>query len=293
MKGIVLAGGHGRRMEPITRATSKQLLPVYDKPLIYYSLSTLLLADIKDILIISKPEHQQGFEALFGDGSQLGIHISYAPQPTRGGIAEAFLIGADFIGDDTVALVLGDNIFYGSGFQEELVRARENAEKGIATLFGYRVEDPENYGVVEFNHAGDAVSLEEKPQEPRSNYVVTGLYFYDNRVVEFARRLTPATNGELEVTDLNRCYLDDATLKVEQLPSDFAWFDTGTVDSLFNVSEFIRVVQNNTGVKVAALEELAYNAGWIRRAQLLKLADSLKRTEYGRYLEKIALSSRR
>lgn len=293
MKGIVLAGGHGRRMEPITRATSKQLLPVYDKPLIYYSLSTLLLAGIRDILIISKPEHQKGFEALFGNGEQLGISITYAPQPTRGGIAEAFIIGADFIGDDSVALALGDNIFYGSGFQEELIRAKNNADEGVATLFGYRVEDPENYGVVEFNEQGDVVSLEEKPQDPRSNYVVTGLYFYDNRVVNFARQLTPATNGELEITDLNRMYLDDATLKVEQLPGDFAWFDTGTIDSLFNVSEFIRVVQNNTGVKVAALEELAYNAGWIRRAQLLKLADNLKRTEYGRYLEKIALSSRK
>lgn len=293
MKGIVLAGGHGRRMEPITRATSKQLLPVYDKPLIYYSMATLLMAEIKDILIISKPEHLDGFKALFGDGSQLGLHIEYAPQPTRGGIAEAFVIGADFIGDDTVALALGDNIFYGSGFREELKHARDNAEKGIATLFGYRVEDPQNYGVVDFDAEGNAVSLEEKPLEPRSNYCVTGLYFYDNRAVEFARNLTPSTNGELEITDLNRIYLDDKTLKVELLASDFAWFDTGTVDSLFNVSEFIRVVQNNTGVKVAALEEMAYDAGWIRRAQLLRLADSLKHTEYGKYLERIALSSRR
>lgn len=293
MKGIVLAGGHGRRMEPLTRVTSKQLLPVYDKPLIYYSMSTLFMADIKEILLISKPEHQPGFEALFGDGHQLGIHIEYASQPSRGGIAEALLIAKDFIGDDTIALALGDNIFYGSGFKDELLHAKENAEKGTATLFGYRVEDPENYGVVDFDAAGNAISLEEKPQEPRSNYCVTGLYFYDNRAVEFAQNLTPATNGELEITDLNRCYLDEGSLKVELLPSDFAWFDTGTVDSLFNVSEFIRVVQNNTGVKVAALEEMAYNAGWIRRAQLLKLADSLKRTEYGRYLEKIALSSRR
>ncbi|MDJ1122077.1 glucose-1-phosphate thymidylyltransferase RfbA [Olsenella sp. YH-ols2217] len=293
MKGIVLAGGHGKRMYPITRATSKQLLPVYDKPLIYYSMSVLLEAGIRDILVIAKPEHLDGFRALLGDGSQLGISIEYRPQPVRGGIAEAFLIGDDFIDGEPCALVLGDNIFYGSGFTEELAHAKENAEKGQATLFGYRVEHPENFGVVEFDDEGNAISLEEKPVEPRSNYCVTGLYFYDKRVCEFAKQLQPSTRGELEITDLNRMYLDEGSLKVERLGRDFAWFDTGTVDSLFNVSEFIRVVQKNTGVKVASLEEIAYDAGWIRRAQLLKLADSLKKTEYGRYLEKIALSTRR
>lgn len=293
MKGIVLAGGHGRRMEPITRATSKQLLPVYDKPLIYYSMSSLLSAGIQDILIISKPEHLAGFEALFGDGSQLGLSISYAPQPLRGGIAEAFIIGKDFIGKDTVALALGDNIFYGSGFTELLEDAKQNANNGYATLFGYRAEHPENFGVIGFDKDQNVISLEEKPLDPKSNTVVTGLYFYDNRVVDFAADLAPSTNGELEITDLNRRYLEEGALKVERLAQDFAWFDTGTVDSLFNVSEFIRVVQNNTGVKVAALEEVAYNKGWIRRAQLLKLADQLKRTEYGRYLEKIALTTRR
>lgn len=293
MKGIVLAGGHGKRMYPITRATSKQLLPVYDKPLIYYSLSVLLEAGIKDILIISKPEHLGSFEELFGDGSQLGINLTYRPQPTRGGIAEAFVIGADFIDGDDVALVLGDNVFHGSGFTEKLLRARSNAEKGFATIFGYRVDDPENFGVVEFDAEGNAVSLEEKPEEPRSNFCVTGLYFYGGDVVEKASHLQPSTRGELEITDLNRMYLDEKLLKVEQLGRGFAWFDTGTIDSLFTVGEYIRSVQDATGVKVAALEEIAYDAGWIKRAQLLKLADGLKKTEYGHYLEKIALSTRR
>ncbi|MEY8436733.1 glucose-1-phosphate thymidylyltransferase RfbA [Atopobiaceae bacterium 24-176] len=293
MKGIVLAGGHGKRMYPITRATSKQLLPVYDKPLIYYSLSVLLEAGIRDIMIISKPEHLGSFQELLSDGSQLGINIVYRPQPTRGGIAEAFVIGRDFIGDDDVALVLGDNVFHGSGFVDRLKSAQENAKNGQATIFGYRVDDPQHFGVVEFDGEGNAVSIEEKPVEPRSNYVVTGLYFYPSDVCERAAHLQPSTRGELEITDLNRMYLDDKRLKVEQLGRGFAWFDTGTIDRLFSVGEYIRSVQDATGVKVAALEEIAYDAGWIRRAQLLKLADGLKKTEYGHYLEKIALSTRR
>lgn len=293
MKGIVLAGGHGKRMYPITRATSKQLLPVYDKPLIYYSLSVLLEAGIRDIMIISKPEHLGSFQELLGDGSQLGINIVYRPQPTRGGIAEAFVIGRDFIGDDDVALVLGDNVFHGSGFGDKLKTAQRNAADGQATIFGYRVDDPQHFGVVEFDDDGNAVSLEEKPLEPRSNYVVTGLYFYPSDVCDYASRLQPSTRGELEITDLNRMYLDDKRLKVQQLGRGFAWFDTGTIDRLFSVGEYIRSVQEATGVKVAALEEIAYDAGWIRRAQLLKLADGLKKTEYGHYLEKIALSTRR
>ena len=293
MKGIVLAGGHGKRMYPITRATSKQLLPVYDKPLIYYSLSVLLEAGIRDILVISKPEHLGSFQELLRDGSQLGINIVYRPQPTRGGIAEAFVIGRDFIGDDDVALVLGDNVFHGSGFGDKLKTAQKNAADGQATIFGYRVDDPQHFGVVEFDDDGNAVSLEEKPLEPRSNYVVTGLYFYPSDVCDYASRLQPSTRGELEITDLNRMYLDDKRLKVQQLGRGFAWFDTGTIDRLFSVGEYIRSVQEATGVKVAALEEIAYDAGWIRRAQLLKLADGLKKTEYGHYLEKIALSTRR
>ncbi len=293
MKGIVLAGGHGKRMYPITRATSKQLLPVYDKPLIYYSMSVLLEAGIRDIMIISKPEHLGSFQELLGDGSQLGINIVYRPQPTRGGIAEAFVIGRDFIGDDDVALVLGDNVFHGSGFGDKLKMAQQNAADGQATIFGYRVDDPQHFGVVEFDDDGNAVSLEEKPLEPRSNYVVTGLYFYPSDVCDYASRLQPSTRGELEITDLNRMYLDDKRLKVQQLGRGFAWFDTGTIDRLFSVGEYIRSVQEATGVKVAALEEIAYDAGWIRRAQLLKLADGLKKTEYGHYLEKIALSTRR
>lgn len=293
MKGIVLAGGHGKRMYPITRATSKQLLPVYDKPLIYYSMSVLLEAGIRDILVISKPEHLGSFQELLGDGSQLGINIVYRPQPTRGGIAEAFVIGRDFIGDDDVALVLGDNVFHGSGFGDKLKTAQRNAADGQATIFGYRVDDPQHFGVVEFDDDGNAVSLEEKPLEPRSNYVVTGLYFYPSDVCDYASRLQPSTRGELEITDLNRMYLDDKRLKVQQLGRGFAWFDTGTIDRLFSVGEYIRSVQEATGVKVAALEEIAYDAGWIRRAQLLKLADGLKKTEYGHYLEKIALSTRR
>ncbi|GJM55481.1 glucose-1-phosphate thymidylyltransferase [Granulimonas faecalis] len=280
-------------MYPITRATSKQLLPVYDKPLIYYSLSVLLEAGIRDILVISKPEHLGSFQELLGDGSQLGINIVYRPQPTRGGIAEAFVIGRDFIGDDDVALVLGDNVFHGSGFGDKLKTAQKNAADGQATIFGYRVDDPQHFGVVEFDDDGNAVSLEEKPLEPRSNYVVTGLYFYPSDVCDYASRLQPSTRGELEITDLNRMYLDDKRLKVQQLGRGFAWFDTGTIDRLFSVGEYIRSVQEATGVKVAALEEIAYDAGWIRRAQLLKLADGLKKTEYGHYLEKIALSTRR
>jgi glucose-1-phosphate thymidylyltransferase len=291
MKGIILAGGTGTRLYPITRSTSKQLLPIYDKPMIYYSMSVLLMAGIREIMVISTPEDLPNFERQFGDGHQLGLNIVYKEQPSPDGLAQAFVLGADFIGDDSVALVLGDNIFYGAGFTGMLKRAASR-ETG-ATVFGYRVEDPERFGVVEFDSDGKAISIEEKPVEPKSNYCVTGLYFYDNKVVEYAKSLQPSARGELEITDINKMYLENGELNVEVLGRGFAWFDTGTVDSLFNACEFIRVVQNHTGVKVGALEEIAYDAGWINRAQLLKLADKLKRTEYGAYLEKIALSSRR
>jgi glucose-1-phosphate thymidylyltransferase len=291
MKGIVLAGGSGTRLYPITRSTSKQLLPIYDKPMIYYSMSTLLMAGIRDIMLISTPNDLENFQRQFGDGSQLGLNIQYKEQPSPDGLAQAFLLAEDFIDGDSVALVLGDNIFYGAGFTG-MLRHAATRESG-ATVFGYRVEDPERFGVVEFDKDGKALSIEEKPLEPKSNYCVTGLYFYDEHVVEYATTLTPSARGELEITDLNRIYLEKGELNVEVLGRGFAWFDTGTVDSLFNACEFIRVVQNHTGVKVGALEEICYDAGWINRSQLLKLAGELKKTEYGAYLEKIALSTRR
>lgn len=293
MKGIVLAAGGGTRLQPTTWAVSKQLLPVYDKPMIYYPISVLMQAGIRDIMLIVRPCDLAAYKSLLGDGSTFGVNISYMEQAEQMGTAHGIVLAADFVGDDSCALILGDNIFYGSGFDDNLEHAMLNAEKGFATIFGYRVDDPENFGVVDFDADGNALSLEEKPQEPRSNFCVTGLYFYDNSVVEMAKRMEPSTKGTFDITDLNRMYLDDQRLKVERLDRGFAWFDTGTPNSLFNAQEFIRVFQQNTGVKVAALEEIAYDSGWIRRAQLLKLADKLKRTDYGAYLENIALSTRR
>lgn len=288
MKGIVLAGGHGKRMYPITRATSKQLLPVYDKPLIYYSLSVLLEAGIRDILVISKPEHLGSFQELLGDGSQLGINIVYRPQPTRGGIAEAFVIGRDFIGDDDVALVLGDNVFHGSGFGDKLKTAQKNAADGQATIFGYRVDDPQHFGVVEFDDDGNAVSLEEKPLEPRSNYVVTGLYFYPSDVCDYASRLQPSTRGELEITDLNRLYLEDGTLSVVTLGRGYAWLDTGTMESLYDAGDFVRAVERSQGLPVCVPEEVAFENGWVGREALLAAAGRYGKSGYGRHLAEVA-----
>lgn len=293
MKGIVLAGGHGTRLHPLTQAVSKQLLPVYDKPMIYYSLSVLLMAGIRDILLITTPEDQPNFQRLLGDGSELGISLSYAAQPSPNGLAEAFVIGKDFVAGEPCALVLGDNIFYGGGFTGMLQKARDAAERGLATIFACKVTDPQRFGVVEFDDQGKAISIEEKPRHPRSNYCVTGLYFYDEHVCDYAARLQPSNRGELEITDLNQVYLEKGQLLVENLGRGFAWFDTGTVASLANASEFIRVVEYHTGVKVGSLEEIAYDAGWIDRAQLLTLATKAEATDYGHYLKHIAYSTRR
>lgn len=292
MKGIVLTAGGGTRLQPMTWATSKQLLPVYDKPMIYYPISVLFEAGIRDILLVTTKHDLETYKELLGDGSQFGVHFSYVVQPTMDGVPQGIVLGKDFIGDDSVALVLGDNVFYGSGFKQNLAHAVENASKGIASIFGCRVEDPTRFGVVDFDAKGTAISIEEKPLVPKSNYAVTGLYFFDNSVVDMACNLQPSAMGKYEITDICQQYLDQKKLKVEQLDLSFAWFDTGTVDSLFNAGEFIRVMQQSTGVKVAALEEIAYESGWIKRAHLLKCADRLKKTEYGKYLENIALSTR-
>ena len=280
MKGIILAGGSGTRLYPLTRVTSKQLLPVYDKPMIYYPLSTLMLAGIRDILIISTPEDTPRFERLLGDGSQFGIRLSYAVQPHPDGLAQAFLIGEDFIGDDTCAMILGDNIFYGNRFRSNLREAVKDAEAGCATIFGYHVKDPERFGVVE--------SVEEKPQNPRSNYCVTGLYFYDNRVVEKARQVRPSARGELEITDLNRLYLEDDRLKVQLLGRGFAWLDTGTVESLMDAAVFVQTVQNRQDVIISAPEEVAYHMGWLTKAQLLAAAAQYHNAPYGAHLRAVA-----
>ncbi|MCH3968198.1 MAG: glucose-1-phosphate thymidylyltransferase RfbA [Atopobiaceae bacterium] len=290
MKGIILAGGYGTRLQPITLATSKQLLPIYDKPMIYYPLSTLMMAGIRDILIISRPEDQASFKRLFGDGSQLGLTISYAEQTEAGGIAQAFLIGEKFIDGDACALIYGSNLFYGRGFTKQLEEAAARPEG--ATVFGCHVEHPEQYGIVEVGEGGKAVSIEEKPDVPKSNLAVTGLFFYDSHVCEYAHELEPSARGELEITDLNQIYLQKSELNVAELGRSFAWFSMETADGVFDASEYIRVVQKNTGVKVACIEEIAYNQGWIRRAQLLALSEKLNQTEYGRYIERIALSSR-
>lgn len=288
MKGIILAGGSGTRLYPLTRVTSKQLLPVYDKPMIYYPLSVLMNAGIREILIISTPQDTPRFQELLGDGKMLGLTLSYAVQPSPDGLAQAFIIGEEFIGDDCVAMVLGDNIFAGHGLKKRLIAAKERAEKeGKATIFGYYVDDPERFGIVEFDKNGKAVSIEEKPQNPKSNYCVTGLYFYDNRVVEYAKSLKPSKRGELEITDLNRIYLEEGGLQVELLGQGFTWLDTGTHESLVEATNFIKTVETHQHRKVACLEEIAYLNGWIDKEQLEALYEPLKKNEYGRYLKDI------
>ena len=288
MKGIVLAGGAGTRLYPLTMVTSKQLLPVYDKPMIYYPLSTLMLAGIRDILIISTPTDLPNFERLLGDGSQFGIHLSYKVQPSPDGLAQAFLLGEEFIGDDCCAMVLGDNIFYGSGFRSRLKQAAADAQQGRASIFGYYVNDPERFGIVEFHETGKVISVEEKPQHPKSNYCITGLYFYDNRVVDMAKRVKPSARGELEITDLNRFYLEDGTLNVQLLSRGYAWLDTGTMDSLVDAADFVRTIETRQGSQIAALEEIAFTEGWIDRETLLQSAQRYGKSPYGQHLMHVA-----
>ena len=288
MKGIILAGGSGTRLYPLTTVTSKQLLPIYDKPMIYYPLSVLMNAGIRDILIISTPQDTPRFEELLKDGSSFGIHLSYAVQPSPDGLAQAFIIGADFIGDDSVAMVLGDNIFAGHGLKKRLKAAVENAETGKgATVFGYYVDDPERFGIVEFDKDGKAVSIEEKPEVPKSNYCVTGLYFYDNKVVEYAKSLTPSTRGELEITDLNRIYLENNALNVELLGQGFTWLDTGTHESLVDATNFVKTVETHQHRKIACLEEIAYLNGWISKEDVMAVYEVLKKNQYGQYLKDV------
>lgn len=282
MKGIILAGGSGTRLYPLTMVTSKQLLPIYDKPMIYYPLSVLMNAGIRDILIISTPSDTPRFEALFGDGSQFGIHLSYAVQPSPDGLAQAFIIGEDFIGDDSVAMILGDNIFSGHGLIKRLKKAA--AKTSGATIFGYYVDDPERFGIVEFDDSGRAVSIEEKPEKPKSNYCVTGLYFYDNKVVEYAKSLKPSWRGEYEITDINQIYLEHGTLDVELLGQGFTWLDTGTHESLVEATNFVKTIETHQHRKIGCLEEIAYLNGWITKEQLLKDIEVLKKNQYGQYL---------
>lgn len=288
MKGIILAGGSGTRLYPLTRVTSKQLLPIYDKPMIYYPLSTLMLAGIRDILIISTPVDTPRFKELLGDGSSFGINLSYEVQPSPDGLAQAFLIGEEFIGNDTCAMVLGDNIFYGGWFRKNLSEAVKNAEEGNATIFGYYVNDPERFGIVEFDADKNVISVEEKPANPKSNYCITGLYFYDNRVVEMAKKVKPSKRGELEITDLNRLYLEEDKLKVQLLGRGFAWLDTGTMDSLMEASSFVQTVQSRQGLVISAPEEIAYYEKWITKEQLMESADLYGKSPYGEHLRRVA-----
>lgn len=289
MKGIVLAGGSGTRLYPITKGVSKQLIPIFDKPMVYYPISVLMLAGIRDILIISTPQDLPGFKRLLGDGSDFGVNFSYAEQPSPDGLAQAFIIGEEFIGDDSVCLVLGDNIFHGSGFSAMLHAAVETAEKDAkATVFGYRVNDPERYGVVEFAEDGSCKSIEEKPEHPKSNYAVVGLYFYPNKVVDVAKHIKPSKRGELEITTVNQQFLDDKELMVQTLGIGFAWLDTGTHDSLSEASTYIEVLEKRTGLKVACLEGIALKKGWITPERLLELAEPMKKNQYGQYLIKLA-----
>jgi glucose-1-phosphate thymidylyltransferase len=285
-KGIVLAGGSGTRLYPLTMVTSKQLLPVYDKPMIYYPLSTLMLAGIRDILIISTPKDLPNFEKLLGDGSRYGINLSYKEQPSPDGLAQAFTLGEEFIGGDSCAMILGDNIFHGNGLTNHLKKAVEN--EGRATVFGYYVEDPERFGVVEFDESGKAISLEEKPLKPKSNYAVTGLYFYDNKVCEYAKSLKPSPRGELEITDLNKVYLENEKLDVITLGRGYGWLDTGTVDSLTEASEYVKVIETRQGLKIACLEEISYKHGWIDKKTLLKSAEQYGKSPYGQHLKNVA-----
>lgn len=288
MKGIVLAGGSGTRLYPITKGVSKQLMPVYDKPMIYYPISVLMLADIREILIISTPEDLPGFKRLLGDGSDFGVRFEYAEQPSPDGLAQAFIIGENFIGTDDVALVLGDNIFYGQGFRPMLVQAVNRAfDENKATVFGYYVSDPERYGVAEFDKNGKCLSIEEKPQKPKSNYAVVGLYFYPNSVVEIAKKIKPSERGELEITTVNKQYLDSENLQVQQLGRGFAWLDTGTHDSLSEASTFIEVIEKRQGLKVACLEAIAYNKGWITKSKMKELAETMIKNQYGQYLNNL------
>lgn len=288
MKGIILAGGSGTRLYPLTKVTSKQLLPIYDKPMIYYPMSVLMNAGIREILIISTPSDLPRFEELLGDGHQFGVNLSYAVQPSPDGLAQAFIIGEEFIGDGSVAMVLGDNIFSGHGLKKRLMNAVENAENGKgATVFGYYVDDPERFGIVEFDQSGKAISIEEKPAKPKSNYCVTGLYFYDHKVVEYAKNLKPSARGELEITDLNRIYLENGELNVELLGQGFTWLDTGTHESLVDATNFVKTVETHQHRKIACLEEIAYLNGWITKEQVWEIYEELKKNQYGQYLKDV------
>lgn len=288
MKGIILAGGAGTRLYPLTMVTSKQLLPVYDKPMIYYPLSTLMLAGIREILIISTPHDLPNFEKLLGDGNQYGLKLSYKVQPSPDGLAQAFVLGEEFIGDDCVAMVLGDNIFYGSGFSQYLKNAVEQASNGGASIFGYFVTDPERFGIVEFDANGKVISVEEKPEHPKSNYCITGLYFYDNSVVQKAKNLKPSKRGEYEITDLNRLYLEEDNLHVQLLGRGYAWLDTGTMDSLVDAADFVRTLEKRQGLKISAIEEIAYIKGWITKDELIEAAKRYGKSPYGQHLMNVA-----
>lgn len=289
MKGIILAGGSGTRLYPLTTVTSKQLLPIYDKPMVYYPLSTLMLAGINDILIISTPNDLPNFKRLLGDGSRFGIKLTYKEQPSPDGLAQAFILGEEFIGDDCCAMVLGDNIFYGAGLGVILDTAKRNAEENHrATVFGYHVEDPERFGIVEFDKTGKVLSVEEKPEKPKSPWAITGLYFYDNRCVEYAKNQKPSARGELEITDLNRVYLENGELDIKLLGRGFAWLDTGTMDSLIDAGDFVRTIQNQQGIRISAPEEIAYRKGWISKDKLIESAEKYGKSDYGKYLKLVA-----